>query len=147
MVTNTRNSLRGITSFKATVRKAETVRVKGKKGEVLRTASVRRKSLVGSAKGRIVFKDDLTRPTLQKGSVFMKRTNLEPAGQATEPRAPADLRGALVAAPPANVRWRGLTPIERRDFIGWMDSAKKPEANRRRIQKACALLAAGRRRP
>ena len=38
-------------------------------------------------------------------------------------------------------------PIERRDFISWMDSAKEPETHRRRIEKACAMLASGKRRP
>jgi len=38
-------------------------------------------------------------------------------------------------------------PIERRDFISWMDSAKEPEPHRRRIEEACALHAAGKRRP
>jgi hypothetical protein len=64
MVTNTRNFLRGFTTYKARARKGETVRVQDKDGEYLFTASVHRKSLVGSAKGKIVFQDDLTRPTL-----------------------------------------------------------------------------------
>jgi uncharacterized protein YdeI (YjbR/CyaY-like superfamily) len=47
----------------------------------------------------------------------------------------------------AKAQWSDLTPIERRDFISWMDSAKQPEAHRDRIEKACAMLAAGKRRP
>src|SRR5947209_6043898 len=58
-----------------------------------------------------------------------------------------NLYTALNATPKAKTQWSGLTPIERRDFISWMDSAKAPEANRRRIEKACAMLAAGKRRP
>jgi uncharacterized protein YdeI (YjbR/CyaY-like superfamily) len=58
-----------------------------------------------------------------------------------------NLYTALAAAPTAKAQWGDLTPIERRDFIGWMDSAKQPEAHRRRIEKACAMLAAGKRRP
>lgn len=54
---------------------------------------------------------------------------------------------ALGANPKAKAQWSDLTPIERRDFISWMDSAKEPKANRSRIEKACALLAAGKRRP
>jgi uncharacterized protein YdeI (YjbR/CyaY-like superfamily) len=54
---------------------------------------------------------------------------------------------ALAASPGAKARWSELTPIERRNFIGWMDSAKQPEAHKRRIGKACAMLAAGKRRP
>ncbi len=58
-----------------------------------------------------------------------------------------DLHLALKANPKAKVTWSDLSPTERRDFIRWMDSAKEPEAHRRRIAKACAMLAAGKRRP
>ena len=77
----------------------------------------------------------------------MKKVNPKPAGEESEPRVPTDLRKALAAAPKAKAQWSDLTPIERRDFISWMDSAKQPEAHRRRIEKTCLMLAAGKRRP
>jgi uncharacterized protein YdeI (YjbR/CyaY-like superfamily) len=58
-----------------------------------------------------------------------------------------NLYTALAATPKAKAQWSDLTPIERRDFISWMDSAKQPEAQRRRIERACVMLAAGKRRP
>jgi uncharacterized protein YdeI (YjbR/CyaY-like superfamily) len=58
-----------------------------------------------------------------------------------------NLYTALAATPKAKAQWSDLTPIERRDFISWMDSAKQPEAHRRRIEKACVMLAGGKRRP
>ena len=58
-----------------------------------------------------------------------------------------NLHKALAATPMAKAQWSDLTPIERRDFISWMDSAKQPETHRRRIEKACVMLAAGKRRP
>jgi uncharacterized protein YdeI (YjbR/CyaY-like superfamily) len=58
-----------------------------------------------------------------------------------------DLFKALAATPKAKAQWSDLTPIERRDFIGWMDSVKEREAHKRRIEKACVMLAAGKRRP
>src|SRR5207245_6710701 len=51
------------------------------------------------------------------------------------------------AAPKAKTQWGDLTPIARRDFISWIDSAKQSETRRRRIEKACSMLAAGKRRP
>ena len=54
---------------------------------------------------------------------------------------------ALAAAPKAKAQWSDLTPTERRDFISWMDSDKQPEGHKRRIEKACEMLAAGKRRP
>ena len=58
-----------------------------------------------------------------------------------------DLYKALKAAPKAKAQWSDLTSIERRDFISWMDSAKQPEAHKRRVEKACTMLATGKRRP
>src|SRR5436309_8590321 len=73
--------------------------------------------------------------------------NPKPAGEESELRLPTDLRKALAATPTAKAQWRDLTPIARRDFISWTDSAKQPETRRRRIEKACSMLAAGKRRP
>ena len=73
--------------------------------------------------------------------------NPKPAGEESEPRVPTDFRKALAAAPKAKTQWGDLTPIERRDFISWMDSTEQPEAHKRRIEKACSMLAAGKRRP
>src|SRR5437764_5526216 len=77
----------------------------------------------------------------------MNRMNPKPAGEESEPRVPTDLRKALAAAPTAKDQWRDLTPIARRDFISWIDSAKQQETRRRRIEKACSMLVAGKRRP
>ena len=73
--------------------------------------------------------------------------NPKPAGEASEPIVPADLRRALAATLKAKAQWSDLTPIARRDFISWIDSAKEPETRRRRIEKACSMLVAGKRRP
>src|SRR5437667_8499030 len=73
--------------------------------------------------------------------------NPKPAGEESELRVPTDLRKALAVTPMAEAQWRDLTPIARRDFISWIDSAKQPETRRRRIERACSMLAAGKRRP
>src|SRR5438093_6386469 len=77
----------------------------------------------------------------------MNKMNPKPAGEESEPRVPTDFRKALAAAPKAKTQWRDLTPIARRDFISWIDSAKQSETRRRRIERACSMLAAGKRRP
>ena len=66
MVTNTRAFLRDFTTFKAKARQGEAVRVRDKEGEFLFTAAVPRKSLLGAAKGKIVFHDDVAKPTLPR---------------------------------------------------------------------------------
>lgn len=66
---------------------------------------------------------------------------------AAPPRVPADLRKAFAADPQAKARWSELTPIARRDFIGWIDSAKQAVTRERRIERTCSMLVAGKRRP
>ena len=65
----------------------------------------------------------------------------------SESRVPADLRSALATAPRVVAIWKDLTPIARRDFISWIDGAKQPETHKRRIEKTCSMLVAGKRRP
>src|SRR6266446_327382 len=77
----------------------------------------------------------------------MNRMNPKIDEEEPEPRVPTDLRKALAATPVAKAQWRDLTPIARRDFISRIDSAKEPETRRRRIERACSMLAAGKRRP
>ena len=72
-----------------------------------------------------------------------------PAGktEAKEAGIPRDLQKALQADPLVHSKWKDLTPIARRDFIAWIDSAKQTETRARRIDKACDMLLAGKRRP
>jgi Bacteriocin-protection, YdeI or OmpD-Associated/Domain of unknown function (DUF1905) len=63
-----------------------------------------------------------------------------------EIRVPMDLRKALAAAPDSRAGWRDITPMARRDWIFSICSAKQPETRKRRIDKACDMLACGKRR-
>ncbi len=56
---------------------------------------------------------------------------------------PLDLHKALAAAPKAKAKWSGLTPTERRDLIGWIESAKERADRSGRIEEACVTLATG----
>lgn len=64
VLTNTRNFIRGFSAFKAKARKGATIHVHDKEGVFHFTAASSRKSLVGCARGKILFAGDLTRPTL-----------------------------------------------------------------------------------
>lgn len=68
------------------------------------------------------------------------------AGDEPEIRVPMDLRKGLAAAPLARAGWEDITPLARRDWIFSISSAKQPETRRRRIEKACDMLASGKRR-
>jgi Bacteriocin-protection, YdeI or OmpD-Associated/Domain of unknown function (DUF1905) len=67
-------------------------------------------------------------------------------GEEPETRVPMDLRKALAAAPLAQAGWEDITPLARRDWIFSISSAKQPETRRHRIEKACDMLASGKRR-
>jgi uncharacterized protein YdeI (YjbR/CyaY-like superfamily) len=77
----------------------------------------------------------------------MNKTKPKPALEESGPRMPADLRKALAATPIAKARWSDLTPIARRDFMSWIDGAKQAETRKRRVERACSMLVAGKRRP
>jgi hypothetical protein len=71
---------------------------------------------------------------------------IAPAEEEPEPKVPADLRKALAASPQARALWSNITPMARRDWIHWITSAKRPETRARRVDNACSMLAAGKRR-
>lgn len=64
-----------------------------------------------------------------------------------EARVPADLRKVFAAAPIAKAQWSDLTPLARKDFVMWIDSAKQLETRKRRIESIPSRLASGKRRP
>jgi hypothetical protein len=74
-------------------------------------------------------------------TVEITRTGEEP-----EIRVPMDLRKALAAASLAQAMWADITPNARRDWILWISSAKQLETRKSRIEKACSMLASGKRR-
>jgi len=60
---------------------------------------------------------------------------------------PHDLKKALSAHPKANEKWADLTPIARRDFVSWIESAKLAETRTKRIERTPDMLIKGKRRP
>jgi hypothetical protein len=67
-------------------------------------------------------------------------------GDEPELRVPMDLHKALAAAPKSQASWADITPMARRDWIFSICTAKQPETRVRRIEKACDMLASGKRR-
>jgi hypothetical protein len=73
---------------------------------------------------------------------------IAPVAEEPEPRMPADLRKALAAAHAiARAVWSDITPVARRDWIQWIESAKREETRLKRIKNACDMLTKGKRRP
>ena len=77
----------------------------------------------------------------------MSKLNPKPIEGAIEATVPAEVHDVLSASPKAKAQWLDLTPIARRDFILWIDSARQPETRKRRIESLPSRLAAGKRRP
>ena len=60
---------------------------------------------------------------------------------------PGDLAGSLQGQPQALATWLDITPLARNEWICWIESAKKPETRRKRIDWGCSNLSEGKRRP
>ena len=75
-------------------------------------------------------------------SMDQKKENAEP-----ETKVPEDLRTALATVQGTEEAWNALTPIGRRDFIGWINEAKLAETRQKRIMRCCENLLKGKRRP
>lgn len=58
-----------------------------------------------------------------------------------------NLHKILATNSKAKAQWLNLTPIARRDFESWINSAKLEETRKNRVKKACSMLAQGKRRP
>lgn len=67
-------------------------------------------------------------------------------GPEPEPAVPADLQAALDASHKAKALWNDLTALVRRDWIRWINLAKKPETRARRITRTVEQLSSGKRR-
>ncbi len=74
--------------------------------------------------------------------------DIAPTSKDPEPEVPPGFRKALAAAP-AKARgvWTDITPAARRDWIHWIESAKREETRAKRLETACDMLAKGKRRP
>jgi len=65
----------------------------------------------------------------------------------TEPEVPPPLKAALTADKDAAARFKALTPAGRREYIGWIMSAKREETRVERSAKALRMVLAGKKRP
>jgi len=67
----------------------------------------------------------------------------ERARREASPELPAEARALLEADPEALARFERLPPSHRRQFVSWIDDAKRAETKLRRTRKMIRLLHAG----
>ena len=67
--------------------------------------------------------------------------------QGTVHEAREDLQAAVRSNPKVLMLWESLTPLGRNEFICWVDDAKQPTTRQRRIERTCAELLEGKKRP
>jgi Bacteriocin-protection, YdeI or OmpD-Associated len=60
-------------------------------------------------------------------------------------RVPADLRGALAEESEAKDAFRCLSHSHRREYVAWVEEAKRPETRARRIAETVERVRAGKR--
>lgn len=58
-----------------------------------------------------------------------------------------DLQAALRSDAIVLKLWESLTPLNRNEFICWVDDAKQPVTRRRRIERTRGELSEGKKRP
>ena len=71
---------------------------------------------------------------------------ISPVEQEPEPEVPPDLENALKSSPRAHSVWHDTTTIARLDWIHWLTSAKQAKTRAKRVNDACEMLAAGKKR-
>lgn len=71
----------------------------------------------------------------------------EKLNKLSKEKLPEDLRKAFTKSVKAQTAWESLTPIARRDFVAWIESAKQAETYNRRVERTCSMLINGKRRP
>jgi uncharacterized protein YdeI (YjbR/CyaY-like superfamily) len=78
----------------------------------------------------------------------LQRPPTKRSGDAPRPSVaelPPYVEKALKADPAARINFGHLAPSCRRVYVGWIDSAKRPETKAKRLREALSLLAAGKK--
>lgn len=73
------------------------------------------------------------------------RVTIEPDTAPRAIKAPKDLAAALKAKPAAAALWKELSYTHKREYVQWIEEAKKAETRERRVAKAIQMLVDGKR--
>lgn len=76
----------------------------------------------------------------------VKRTVARSKTPKPEAKAPADLAAALKRSAAARATWEKFSPSHRREYVEWLEEAKRPETRARRLATTLEQLAEGKSR-
>ena len=77
----------------------------------------------------------------------MNKVSAKSGRRELEPKAPTDIVKVIRTSSKVQMLWDSLTPLARRDFISWVESAKQVETRKRRALSIPSRLLSGKRRP
>lgn len=97
-------------------------------------------AMVARKEGSVVAPGGMGRAAAMKAAA---RKGASTKQAAKEVEAPADLAEALAKSEAASALWGTMAPSHRREYVGWIEEAKKAETRARRVEKAIEMMAAG----
>ena len=93
----------------------------------------------------IVIITKAIREKLGKAPGDAVRVTIEPDTKPRTVTAPKDFAMAMKARPAAATFWKELSYTHKREYVQWIEEAKKAETRERRIAKAIGMLAEGKK--
>lgn len=78
---------------------------------------------------------------VEPGDTVHVRLELDTAPRVVE--LPEDVAALVAANPDAAATWERLAPSQRREYVTWIEEAKRPETRQRRVEQTIAKLAQG----
>ena len=98
---------------------------------------------MGSGPCLVLLKEIRAKLGKKAGDTVQVRLWLDTEPRIIEPT--DDLRSLLAANPEAQARWDKFSPSHRKEYVLWIESAKKPETRAVRVAKSVVLIAQGKK--
>lgn len=92
--------------------------------------------------GSVVAPGGVGRAAAMKEAAKKSATSKQ-AGAKAAIEAPADLAVALAKSEAASALWAAMAPSHRKEYVGWIEEAKRAETRARRVEKAIEMMATG----
>jgi hypothetical protein len=99
-------------------------------------------AMMGGASPMLLIRSDVRAQLgVTVGDQVQVRIELDTSPRVVE--LPEEAAAAVQANPEAQATWEGLSPGNRREYVRWIEDAKRPETRQRRIEETVRKLAAG----